>query len=99
MARTDTGRDSDNLKRLEALRPAFERLRTERILAEGEIERLTKELEAARQLALQELGTDDEAEIARMIAAARDRNTAMVEEFATLIRDIDARLQRLGTES
>ncbi len=87
--------DSENLKRLEELRPEFERLKAERIRAEGEIARLTRELEASRELARRELGTDDEAEIARMIEDARARNTAAVEEFAGALRAIDARLQGL----
>jgi hypothetical protein len=90
--------DAENLKLLEQLRPKFERLKVERIRAESEIERLTLELEEARRLARQELGTDDEDGIRRMIDAARTRNTAMVEEFAALVHEIDARLARLLEE-
>lgn len=87
--------DADNLKRLETLRPEFERLRTERIRAEGEIQRLTRELDAARELARAELGTDDEAAIRAMIEEARARNAAMVEDFAAALDAIDARLSEL----
>jgi hypothetical protein len=88
--------DGDHLKRLDELRPAFERLRTERIRAEGEIERLSRELEAARAEALAAFGTDDETEIRRIIATARAENAALVEQFAERLRAIGARLAALG---
>ena len=59
--------ESDNLRRLEDMRATFDKLRAERIRAEGEVERLTRELEEARSLAKAELGTDDESEIQRLI--------------------------------
>ena len=52
--------ETDQLRRLEEMRKTFDRLRAERIRAEGEVERLTRDLEEARALALSELGTDDE---------------------------------------
>ena len=88
--------DSENLRLLDQLRPAFERLRTERIRSEGEIERLGRELEGARAEALAAFGTDDEAEIRRLIEAARAENTALVDAFAGRVRAIGARLGALG---
>lgn len=97
MARKDRP-EADTLRRLEELRPAYERLRTEAIRAEGDIERLTAELEAARGAAREALGTDDEAEIARLIAEARAENAARVAAFAGLVRGIEAELARLESE-
>ncbi len=91
--------DADTLKQLEELRPAYERLRTEAIRAESDIERLTAELDAARRAAREALGTDDEAEIARLIAAAKAENAARVEAFATLVRGLEARLAQLESEA
>ncbi len=87
--------DGDTLKRLEALRPAYERLRTERIRAEGEIERLARELEEARRLARAEFGTDDEGEIGLMIEAMRAEDAAKVEAFARTLSELDRRLAAL----
>jgi glucokinase len=98
MAGARTRTDAENLKRLEGLRPEFERLKAEHIRAEGEIQRLTRELEASRELARRELGTDDEAAIGRMIEDARARNTAAVEEFADALGAIDARLKGLDRD-
>ena len=89
---------ADHRKRLDAIRPAFERLKAERIRAESDIERLTKELDEARRLARAEFGTDDEGEIRRLIAERQAQNAAAVEAFTALIRDIDARLTRLAHE-
>ncbi len=72
----EPGPDLEALRRLEALQPAYERLRADRIRAESDVERLTAELAAARAQAREELGTDDEAEIRRMIEEARAENAA-----------------------
>ena len=98
MSNAPTRAASDYLKRLEEIRPTFERLKAERIRAESDIERLTKELEAARRLARDEFGTDDEGEIRAMVAADQARNDAAVEAFAGLVCDIEARLAQLGDE-
>ena len=87
---------SENLKLLDQLRPSFEKLRTERIRADSEIERLEAELEAARALAREELGTDDEDEIRRMVEAMEAENSALVDAFATTLRGIEARLKDAG---
>ncbi|MDQ4136260.1 MAG: hypothetical protein M3158_08765 [Pseudomonadota bacterium] len=90
--------EADTLRQLEELRPAYERLRREAIRAEGDIERLTAELEAARAAAREALGTDDEAEIARLIAVAKAENAARVEAFAALVRGLEGELARLESE-
>jgi hypothetical protein len=90
--------ESDNLRRLDDLRKTFDKLRAERIRAEGEVERLTRDLDEARELAKAELGTSDEVEIKNLIEAALAQNAKLVEEFGTALRDVEARLQQLGDE-
>lgn len=90
--------ESDNLRRLEEMRAAFEKLRAERIRAEGEVERLTRDLEQARELARAEFGTDDEAEIRRLMEGAAAHNARLVEEFGATLKEIEARLKQLGGE-
>ncbi|WP_245442923.1 hypothetical protein [Methylobacterium terrae] len=90
-----SGSDVEALKRLEALQPAYERLRADRIRAESDVERLTAELAAARAQAREELGTDDEAEIRRMIEEARAENARRVEDFAQALRAVQDRLDAL----
>ncbi len=90
--------ESDQLRRLEDMRKTFDKLRAERIRAEGEVERLSRELDEARELARAELGTDDEAEIQRLIEAALTQNARLAEEFGAALRDVQARLQQLGDE-
>ncbi|KMO19507.1 hypothetical protein NS228_24960 [Methylobacterium indicum] len=85
------------MRRLEALQPAYERLRADRIRAESDVERLTAELAAARAQAREELGTDDEAEIRRMIEEARAENARRVEDFAQALRAVQDRLSALDT--
>ena len=90
--------ETDQLRRLEEMRKAFDKLRSERIRAEGEVERLSRELEEARALALSELGTDDAAEIQKLIEEAQARNAKLAEEFGTALRDVEIRLKQLGDE-
>jgi hypothetical protein len=90
--------ESDNLRRLEEMRAAFDKLRAERIRAEGEVERLTRELEEARVLAKAELGTDDDAEIRRLIETALTENAKLIAEFGDALRDVETRLRQLGDE-
>lgn len=91
----EPGSDAEALKRLEALQPAYERLRADRIRAESDVERLTAELAAARAQAREELGTDDEAEIRRTIEEARAENARRVEDFARALRAVQDRLDAL----
>ena len=90
--------ETDQLRRLEELRKTFDKLRAERIRAEGEVERLTRDLEEARALARTELGTDDEAEIQGLIEEAQARNAKLAEEFGTALREVETRLKQLGDE-
>ena len=94
-----TRKDSENLQRLEELRPLYEALKAERIWAESDIARLARELDAAREAARAQLGTDDEDEIRRMIEAARARNTEAVEAFAALLDGIAARLAPVAEDA
>jgi hypothetical protein len=90
--------ETDQLRRLEEMRKTFDRLRAERIRAEGEVERLTRELEDARARAMAELGTDNEAEIQGLIEEAQTRNAKLAEEFGVALREVETRLKQLGDE-
>ncbi|UVF18954.1 hypothetical protein HPT29_021150 [Microvirga terrae] len=90
--------ETDQLRRLEEMRKTFDRLRAERIRAEGEVERLTLELEEARALALSEFGTDDEGQLQGLIEDAQARNAKLTEEFGAALREVETRLKQLGDE-
>jgi hypothetical protein len=90
--------ETDQLRRLEEMRKAFDKLRAERIRAEGEVERLSRELDEARALAKAELGTDDAAQIQSLIDEAQARNAKLAEEFGVALREVETRLRQLGDE-
>ena len=90
--------ETDQLRRLEEMRKTFDKLRAERIRAEGEVERLSRELDEARALAKAELGTDDEAQIQSLIEEAQARNAGLEEEFGVALREVETRLRQLGDE-
>jgi len=86
------GADTETKRRIEQIRAAYDRLRTERIRAESEVERLRRELDEAREAARATFGTDSEEDIAVLIDAARAHNAKLVGEFEALLREIDSRL-------
>ncbi len=90
--------ETDQLRRLEEMRKTFDKLHAERIRAEGEVERLMRELEEARAYAKAELGTDDEAQIQSLIEEAQARNAKLAEEFGVALREVETRLKQLGDE-
>lgn len=92
------GLDTETMRRIEQMRAAYDRLRTERIRAESEVERLRGELDQAREAARATFGTDSEDEIAALIDAERAQNTRLVAEFEALLRDIELRLGAQGDE-
>lgn len=90
--------ETDQLRRLEEMRKTFDTLRAERIRAEGEVERLSRELEEVRALALSEFGTDDEGQIQTLIEDAQARNAKLADEFGATLREVEMRLKQLGDE-
>lgn len=89
-------KDSDNIARIEALRPRFERLRDQKIRADAEVDRAAAELEKAREHAIKVAGTDDENAIREQIRANYERNTAAVDEFERAIAAVEAELAAIG---
>jgi len=89
-------KDSDNIARLEALRPRFEKLRDLKIRADAEVERAATELERAREHARKVAGTDDEDAIRAKIKESYERNTAAVDEFESAIAAVEAELAAIG---
>lgn len=90
--------ETDQLRRLEEMRKTFDTLRAERIRAEGEVERLSRELEEVRALALSEFGTDDEGQIQALIEDAQARNAKLADEFGAALLEVEMRLKQLGDE-
>ena len=90
--------DIETMRRIERMRAAYDRLRTERIRAESEVERLKRELDQARLAARATFGTDSESDIAALIEAARAENARLLGEFEALLRDIESRLGTHGAK-
>lgn len=87
--------DADNLKQIEAIRPAWEKLSAERIRNEADIQRLATEYEEAKRVAEAELGTSDEGAIREMITQGRAENTEAADEFVAGVRAVQAKLAEL----
>lgn len=96
---TQARKDADNLKILERLKPEFDQLKTMRIRTEAEVERHSQEYDAAKAQAREALGTDEEAEIRRLIEAGREENTREVDAFVAAIEDVKRRIAEIEQES
>jgi hypothetical protein len=92
-------KDSDNIARLEALRPRFARLRDQKIRADAEVERAAADLEKAKEHARKVAGTDNEDQIREQIRASYERNTKAVDEFEAVIAAVEAELSAIGSQT
>lgn len=89
-------KDADNIARLEALRPRYERLRELKIRTEGDVQRAEQDLKQAREQAIEIAGTDNEDEIRNQILVNYKQNTDLVDEFAQVIEGIEAELNAIA---
>lgn len=83
---------------LDQMRPLYERLKAEKIRTESDLERLEKDYAAARQAAIAALGTDDEDQIRAHIQEIWATNSAAVDDFKSLLLQIEADLNALPTD-
>lgn len=89
----------EQVRRLDELRPRYERLKADRIRAESEIERLSRELEEARREAREAFGCDDEVSLARLIEETRAENAAHIADFEARLAVVEAGLDALDPEA
>jgi hypothetical protein len=87
--------DADTLRVLETVKPQYERLRSERIRNEGEIERCERDHKAAEENAIATFGTADEGEIRAKIEERRAANADRVGDFRERVAQIQRSLAEL----
>jgi len=87
--------DAETLKILETIKPAYERLRSERIRNEGVIERCERDHKEAEAKAIEIFGTSDEAAMRDQITERRAGNAAAVDDFVAQVRQIESALAEL----
>lgn len=90
-------KDSDNLRRLEQLRPRYERLRDLRIRNAADAERAERDLADARKAAREVAGTDDLDELRGRITENYAANTAAIDEFERILTEVEAALAQAET--
>ena len=89
-------KDADNIARLEALRPRYERLKNLKIRTDADVERAEQDLKLAREQAIEVAGTDNEDEIRNQILQNYETNTKLVDEFEKSILAIEAELNAIN---
>lgn len=92
-------KDSDNIARLEALRPKFEKFQHLKIRTTAELERAEADLKAAREQAITIAGTDNEDEIREKILQTYNENTKRVDDFTAILNDIEKKLSEIDGEA
>ena len=88
-------KDSDNIARLEKLRPRYEKFRDLKIRTSAELERAEADLKAARDQAIAVAGTDNEDEIRQKILENYKENTKRVDDFEAVLNDITSKLDAI----
>lgn len=83
-------KDSDNIARLEALRPKWERLRDAKIRASADVAHRSDEVRRKKELAVEAAGTEDESEIRKIIIGRYERNTVAVDAFEAAVNAAEA---------
>lgn len=84
--------EAQNRQRLDQLKPRYERLNSDRIRNEAEIERLEVELAAAEKEATEVFGTTDGDAIRAAIQDSRIKATEAVDAFENAIAEIETGL-------
>lgn len=88
--------DAENIRILEQARPKYDSLRTAQIKISAEQDRLETEIQTEEATAVELLGTSDQEGMEKIISDAWADNTAVVEEFVTIINEIDAAYRQLA---
>jgi hypothetical protein len=88
--------DAENIRLLEQYRPRYESLRTAQIKLSAEGERLAAEIAAEEARAVELLGTSDPDELDRIIKEAWADNTNVVNEFVSIIDEINESYRQLA---
>jgi hypothetical protein len=92
-------KDSDNLKRIEALRPRFEKLREAQIRNDADRQRADRDLLQAQDDAIRIAGTADLDELRLKITADYDANTKVIDEFEAILTSIESGLADIEAEA
>lgn len=88
--------DAENIRILEQARPKYDSLRTAQIKLSAERDRLDTEIQNEEATAVELLGTSDQESMAKIISDAWADNTAVVDEFVSIINEIDAAYRQLA---
>lgn len=88
--------DAENIRILEQLRPEYDQLKTAQIKVVSEIERLEAEIAQEEARVLELLGTHDQKEMEALIHDGWKDNTAVVDEFKSIIDAITTNYRQLN---
>ena len=83
---------SDGRQEMDELRRRYERLRERRITAEADLKNANQELDRLKQEAREKYGTDDLAELTRMLEGMKRENERKRAEYQQPLDGIEARL-------
>lgn len=95
---TSALKDSDNLRRIEALRPEHDSLRDAYIRYDAELRRAERDLDEATKEAVAIAGTSDLDELRKIIKADYETNTVVVDQYESLIADLKANLAKIDVK-
>jgi cell division protein FtsB len=82
------GPDKAVEQELQSLRARFEQLRDHKVRVEQDIRNLTGQLEALKERAKQEYGTDEPEELQALLQKKQQENERLVQEYRQHINDL-----------
>lgn len=92
-------KDSDNLKRIEEMRPEYERLREEKIRNDADLARGDRDIKDAHAAAVELAGTSNLDELRLQITSDYEKNTKDVDAFSNLLTEIRSGLTAIEGEA
>jgi len=90
-------KDSENLKRIEAMRPRYEKLRELRIRNDADLQRAQQDVLAAQEEAISIAGTANLDELRRKITADYEKNTTEINEFESVLEAVESAIAEIDT--
>ena len=99
MSAAEHDHDAKVEQELKRLKSRFEALREDQVRTEEKLKSLTAQLDGLKATAKTEYGTDDPAELARILDERRAANDRLVEEYRRHVEAIEADLAKIEAQA
>ncbi len=99
MSAAEHDHDAQLEQELKGLKSRYEALREDQVRTEQDLKNLTGQLEGLKARAKAEYGTDDPAELARILEDRRAENQRLVDEYRKHLAAVEADLKKIEAQT